>query len=337
MAKFSGQLLHQIRCLAAAALIAAGLALSSPVPVFAQGAPANEISEQQLLNNLKGGVISGRVTIPDTKSGNLIHPAGREWREFRMVTLQWIGAIAIVGMVALLLVFYLWRGKIPIESGRSGRKVVRFNGFERFTHWLTASTFIILGITGLNITFGRNIILPWMGPEAFTAFSEWGKVAHNYLSFAFTIGVVLMFLMWIGQNFPNAVDVEWLKRGGGMTKSHDHPPAYKFNAGQKAIYWFVVLGGATMIVSGFMLMFPFYAGLTIGSMELAQVFHAVVGVLFVAVIIAHIYIGTMGMEGAFEAMGEGTVDVNWAKEHHSLWIEEEMQRGADSARTQPAE
>ena len=105
---------------------------------------------------------------------------------------------------------------MPIEGGRSGRNIVRFTGFERFVHWLTASTFVILGITGLNITFGRALILPWLGPHAFSEWSEWAKYAHNYLSFAFTLGVVLMFLMWIGQNFPTAADVEWLKRGGGM-------------------------------------------------------------------------------------------------------------------------
>jgi len=347
MAKLSSQLLSQVlgqvrshvRLVAGALALALMVAIVTPAPVLAQGGPTAATSEQQLLKQLQGGVISGRVSIPDQKAGNLIHPAGREWREFRMVTLQWIGGVSILGMLALLVIFYMWRGKIKVEGGMSGRKIVRFNGFERFTHWLVASTFVVLGITGLNITFGRGLILPWLGPDAFSAWSEWGKVAHNYLSFAFTIGVVLMFLMWIGNNFPTAVDVNWLKRGGGMGKGHDHPPAYKFNAGQKILYWAVVIGGAAMIVSGFMLMFPFYNGLTIANMETAQVFHAVVGVLFVAMIVAHIYIGTMGMEGAFESMSEGTVDLNWAKEHHSLWVEEEMARGASDpkAMARPAE
>jgi formate dehydrogenase subunit gamma len=289
------------------------------------------------MQQLKGGVIAGQVSIPDKKAGNLIHPAGRDWRTFHTVTLKWIGGIAILGILALLVIFYLWRGTMKIEGGRSGRNMVRFNGFERFVHWLTASTFIILGITGLNITFGRALLLPIMGPEAFSTWSEWGKYTHNYLSFAFTIGVVLVFLTWIGQNFPNAADVEWLKAGGGMGKGGAHPPAHKFNAGQKLLYWFIVIGGAVMIITGYMLMFPFYYGMGVGDMELAEVFHGVVGVLFVALIIAHIYLGTVGMEGAFEAMSEGTVDLNWAKEHHSLWVQEEMGRGAGGARTQPAE
>ena len=337
MAKISSQLLRHIRLLAIASMLAFGVASVTPAPVLAQGGPTAATSEQQLLNNLKGGVIAGQVSIPDKKAANLIHPAGRNWREFRTVTLQWIGGLAILGMIALLVIFYMWRGTMRIEGGRSGRKIVRFTGFERFTHWLTASTFVVLGITGLNITFGRALILPWLGPQAFSAWSEWGKVAHNYLSFAFTLGVVLMFLMWVGQNFPTAADIQWLKMGGGMGKGGGHAPAWKFNAGQKLLYWFVVLGGAAMIVSGFILMFPFYNGMTIGNMELAQVFHGVIGVLFIALIIAHIYLGTLGMEGAFESMSEGTVDVNWAKEHHPLWLEEEMQRGTEGARTQPAE
>jgi formate dehydrogenase subunit gamma len=331
------KLIATIRFIAGALALAFIIATVTPVPVSAQGGPTAATSEQQLMQQLKGGVIAGQVSIPDKKAGNLIHPAGRDWRSFHTVTLKWIGGIAILGMLALLIIFYLWRGTMKIEGGRSGRTIVRFNAFERFVHWLTASTFIILGLTGLNITFGRALLLPWMGPESFSAWSEWAKYAHNYLSFAFTIGVVLVFLMWIGQNFPTAADVEWLKMGGGMGKGGGHAPAHKYNAGQKLLYWFIVIGGAAMIITGYMLMFPFYYGMTVGNMETAEVFHGVVGMLFIALILAHIYLGTLGMEGAFESMSEGTVDLNWAKEHHNLWVEEEMGRGAGGARTQPAE
>ncbi len=332
------KLLASVRIVVGAFALALIIASVAPAPVSAQDkGPVAASSEQQLLQQLKGGVIRGQVSIPDKKSANLIHPAGREWRTFHTVTLKWIGGIAILGMVALLAIFYMWRGTMKIEGGRSGRTIVRFNAFERFVHWLTASTFVILGLTGLNITFGRALLLPIMGPQAFSTWSELAKYTHNYLSFAFTIGVVLMFLMWIGQNFPTAADIEWMKAGGGMGKGNKHAPAYKFNAGQKMLYWFIVAGGAAMIISGYMLMFPFYYGMGVGDMELAQVFHAVVGVLFVALIIAHIYLGTLGMEGAFEAMSNGTVDLNWAKEHHNLWVEEEMKRGASGASAQPAE
>jgi formate dehydrogenase subunit gamma len=285
------------------------------------------VQEQQLLRQLQQ--VQGRITIPDGKAATLIQPGGRDWRQFHEVTLRWIGAIAILGMLALLVIFYLSRGMVRIEAGRSGRTIVRFNAFERFVHWMTATCFIILAISGLNISFGKAILLPLMSPEAFTAWSEWGKYAHNYLSFPFTLGVVLIFLMWITGNIPNRTDSEWIKRGGGIV-GRDHPPAYRFNAGQKMIYWIVVLGGAAMAITGYILMFPFY-GTDVSGMQTAQSVHGVVAVLFVAVMLAHIYIGTLGMEGAFESMGSGEVDVNWARQHHALWLEEEQ------ARTGPAQ
>jgi len=297
---------------------------------------AQSVKEQQLLNALgTGGAIHGRVSIPDQKSGNLIHPAGRDWRQFHEVTLRWIGAIAILGMLVILVAFYLIRGQVKLENGFSGRRIVRFNAFERFVHWMTATCFIILGLTGLNITFGKPLLLPLIGEPGFAEWAQWAKYAHNYLSFPFAIGVFCIFLIWVAGNIPNRVDAEWLKRGGGII-GHDHPPAYRFNAGQKMIYWIVVIGGTLVAASGYLLMFPFYVT-DIEGQQLAQVVHGVIAVLFVAVMLAHIYIGTIGMEGAFEAMGEGTVDVNFAREHHPLWLEQENARtGPNQSQRQPA-
>jgi formate dehydrogenase subunit gamma len=320
--------------LALVALVAAASPLAAQQPTSVNPT-ADSVHEQQLLQRFKE--IQVRGSIPDTKSYVIEHPAGRDWRHFHEVTLRWITAIAILGMLVLLVVFYLWRGMVRIESGRSGRRIVRFNAFERFIHWLTATCFIVLAVTGLNITVGKVLLLPLIGPESFTAWSEWAKYAHNYLSFPFTIGVVVIFFMWIGGNVPNRVDIEWLKRGGGIV-GHDRPPAYRFNAGQKAIYWIQMLAGAAMAISGYLLIFPFY-GTDINAMESAEVAHGIIAMLFIAIMLAHIYIGTIGMEGAFEAMGTGEVDLNWAKEHHSLWVEEELAgRGAAAQpRATPAE
>jgi len=310
------------------------LIVATSIPSNAQqvNPTASSVKEQQLLQELNR--VQGRVSIPDQRSGVLEQPAGRDWREFRNVTLRWIGGIAILGMIAVLVIFYLTRGMVRLESGRSGRSIVRFTAFERFVHWMTATCFVVLAVSGLNITFGRPLLLPLIGLEAFSEWSQWAKYAHNYLSFPFTIGVVMIFLMWISGNIPNKVDVDWMKRGGGLI-GHDHPPAYHFNAGQKAIYWIVVIGGTAAAVTGYQLMFPFYLS-GIEGMQLAQMVHSIVAVLFVAVMLAHIYIGSIGMEGAFEAMGSGTVDVNWARQHHSLWLEEQDARtGANETRPQP--
>jgi formate dehydrogenase subunit gamma len=284
---------------------------------------AQSVKERELLKELDK--IQGRTTLPDARSRVLEQPAGRDWRQFHQVTLRWIAGIAILGMLAVLVLFYLIRGMVRIEAGRSGRTLVRFNAFERFVHWMTASCFIVLAVSGLNITFGREVLTPLVGPETFATWSQWAKYGHNYLSFPFTIGVVLMFLMWIAWNFPSRVDVEWIKEGGGLV-GNKHPPARRFNAGQKVIYWVVVLGGGAAAITGYLLMFPFYAT-DIAGMQLAQMVHGIVGVVFIAVMLAHIYIGTIGMQGAFEAMGKGEVDVNWAQQHHSLWLEKEARKG----------
>ena len=332
------RLLAQARFIIGALVLACVLAVAGPAAAQqpSQVNPtASSVKEQQLLNALRGGgTVDGRVSIPDQKSGTLIQPQGRDWRQFHEVTLRWIGAIAILGMLILLVVFYLVRGQVKLESGPSGRRIVRFNAFERFIHWMTATCFIILAISGLNITFGKPLLMPLIGEPAFAGWSQWAKYAHNYLSFPFTLGVFAIFLMWIAGNIPNKVDVEWVKRGGGIV-GHDHPPAYRFNGGQKMIYWIVVIGGMAVAVTGYLLMFPFYAT-GVQGMQLAQTIHAIVAVLFVAAMLGHIYIGTIGMEGAFEAMGEGTVDVNWAKEHHALWLEQEMARtGPNESQRQP--
>jgi formate dehydrogenase subunit gamma len=258
----------------------------------------------------------------------LMQPAGRTWDYFHEVLLHSAGAIVIVGTIALLALAYLIVGRIRIAEGRSGQKVLRFKAFERFSHWLTAVSFVILGLTGLNITFGKILLLPLVGPEIFSEFSQIAKYLHNFTSFAFVAGLVLITVIFFRDNLLARVDVEWVRQGGGFIKSK-HAPAGRFNAGEKAVFWIALFAGIAVAASGYLLLFPFYVTNILG-MQIAQVVHAVIAVLFVAVILAHIYIGTLGMEGAFEAMGRGEVDLNWAKEHHDLWLQDQLQKGSPS-------
>jgi formate dehydrogenase subunit gamma len=289
---------------------------------------ASAAKEQTLLHEAPR--IEGRIDIPDEKARVLMQPAGREWDHFHEVILHWLGAIVILGMLALLALAYVVLGRIRISAGRSGRKIVRFSGYERFSHWLTAVSFVLLALTGLNITFGKLLLLPAIGPEAFSAFAQTAKYVHNFVSFSFVFGLALIVALWIKDNMPQRVDLDWLKQGGGFIKSK-HAPAGRFNAGEKVVFWFALGAGIAVTVSGFLLLFPFY-WTNIAGMQIAQVVHAVVAVLFVAVILAHIYIGTLGMEGAFEAMGTGEVDLNWAKEHHDLWLADKLAEGRPADR-----
>jgi formate dehydrogenase subunit gamma len=280
---------------------------------------ASVLNEQMLLR--ESARIQGRTELLDKKAGVLEQPAGRNWRYFHEVLLRWIGAIVILGMILVLGIAYLVIGRLRIPGGRTGIMVHRFNSLERFSHWLTATCFVVLALSGLNVTFGKVILLPLIGPEAFSMLSEAAKYVHNFASFPFVLGLILMLAMWTKDNIPRKVDIEWLTQGGGFIKSR-HPTAGRFNAGEKLVFWAALGGGVAVAVSGFLLMFPFYVTNILG-MQIAQVVHSIVAVLFVALIIAHIYIGTLGTEGAFEAMGTGSVDLNWAKTHHGLWLEEE--------------
>ena len=306
------------------------LAIAAAAPAHAQklgpdGAPnptASVVDQQTLLKQAPR--IEGRIDIPDRKAAVLIQPMGRTWDYFHEVLLHRSGAVVILGAIGILALAYLILGRIRIAAGRSGQKILRFKAFERLAHWLTAVSFVILGLTGLNITFGKLVLLPLVGPDMFSDISQAAKYVHNFTSFSFVVGLVLITVIFFRDNLFEKIDLAWIKQGGGFIRSK-HAPAGRFNFGEKLVYWLSVAGGIAVSVSGFLLLFPFY-GTDIAEMQLAQVVHAVVGVLFVALILAHIYIGTLGMEGAFEAMGTGEVDLNWAKEHHDLWLAQQLEK-----------
>jgi formate dehydrogenase subunit gamma len=319
----------------AALILAFGLLI---IPAAAQQGPsgsdptAQAVSEQQLLDKFQK--IEGRVTLPNTAAGLLQQPQGRDYRGFHEGALPWIGGIVTIGMLLVLALFYIIRGSIRTLSGESGVRILRFNAIERLTHWTTATAFIVLAITGLNFIFGKRLLMPLIGPDAFSTWSFWAKYAHDFVAWAFMLGVLVMLVAWAWDNLPDRYDVNWLKVGGGFfdKSGRTNPPAGRFNTGQKLIFWSVVLGGIALSVSGIFMLFPF-AFTDINGMQTAQYVHAGVGILLIGVIIAHIYIGTLGMEGAYEAMGSGTVDLNWAKEHHSAWVEEQQAKA--NGRTPP--
>ncbi|WP_102107033.1 formate dehydrogenase subunit gamma [Oceaniglobus roseus] len=278
----------------------------------------------------------------------LVQDGGMWWLNFRQGPLQEYGLYLLGGTLVLLALFFLIRGRIRIEGPKTGRKLERFKAVERFSHWLLASSFILLGLTGLYSLFGRKVLIPAFGHEAFASSATVAKWIHDNVSWAFMVALVLIFVMWVFENLPHKTDIKWLLKGGGIF-GKGHPPAWKFNAGQKLIFWSVVVFGASISVSGLSMLFPFQFHLFSPTfamlndwgvpgwfdlapfpvdltpqeeMQYAQLWHAIVALVLTAIIFAHIYIGTIGMEGAFEAMGSGEVEEEWAKEHHSLWAEE---------------
>jgi formate dehydrogenase subunit gamma len=289
---------------------------------------AESVTEQQLLQQNRK--IRGRITIPDPKEAILEQPQGRTYRAFHEWVLPWLAAVVIVGTTVALAAFYLVHGPIRLQSRPSGKKIKRFTFVERFTHWLTATSFIVLAITGLNYFLGKRLLPPLMGYDAFATWSQLAKFAHNAFALPFILGLVLMAALWIRNNIPDEYDLNWLKRLGGFL-SGERIPARKFNAGEKLVFWSIVVGGIALTASGIVLLFPFSVA-DIDGIHVAQYVHAIAGTLMIALIIAHIYIGTIGMQGAFEAMYSGEVDLAWAKEHHSVWVAEEQVRTPDGPR-----
>jgi formate dehydrogenase subunit gamma len=312
-----------------------------------------DIYDAEMWRKTPGG-IKGRVSIPDDKAAQLVQFDGEAWRQFHTRALPRNGALAIGGMLALIAAFYVARGRIRIERGWAGRSLLRFGAWERFCHWLLALSFLALALTGLNVVYGRYTLLPLLGAEQFASLLQAGKWLHNSIGFTFMIALLVTAITWIPQNLGGWRDIIWLVKGGGLFVRGSHPPAWKFNAGQKILFWSVMLCGALLSLSGIALLLPFQLPLfaktfallnmagyrlptelsPVQEMQYAATWHGIIALALITLVIAHIYIGTLGMQGAFVAMGSGQVDVNWAKEHHSLWADQElalMERLADAA------
>ncbi|NNK78655.1 MAG: formate dehydrogenase subunit gamma [Litoreibacter sp.] len=294
----------------------------------------------------------------------LMQDGGMWWLEFREGPLMKFAGYALVGTIALLALFFLVRGRVRIDGEITGRTIERFKAVERFGHWLLASSFIVLGLTGLITLFGRKFLIPTFGHEAFSTVAVASKWVHNNISWAFMIALVMIFVMWVIHNLPDRTDIKWLLKGGGLFGG-GHPPAKKFNAGQKLIFWSVIVLGTSISLTGLSLLFPFELPMFAATfeklnatglpqmlgfgelstllapheeMQYAQLWHALVSFVLMAIIIAHIYIGSIGMEGAFDAMGSGEVEEQWAREHHSLWVEEVKAKEGDAPKAaSPAE
>lgn len=265
------------------------------------------------------GRLDGFTSYQNPELGFVVAPGGRSWRDFRSGWSPWIlGILIVLALLAVLGLFFVV-GSTTGERDPQGRRVPRFGFVDRVVHWTTAIAFVLLALTGLTLVFGRWLIQPLIGDRAFGSLAQAGLVTHNALGFVFLLGILLMTVMWIRQNIPDRVDLEWFKRGGGIL-TKEHIPAGKFNGGQKAIFWITVLGGLAMGASGILLLLPI-ATIGMGGMQVAHGIHTIVAALMIATIIGHVYLGTVGVAGAFDAMWKGHVDRQWARVHHPLWLE----------------
>jgi len=260
----------------------------------------------------------GKVSLPNPQAGVLVQSQGDNWRALRNGPILYYGGILLLVAVGGILVFFLIRGRIRIEGGRSGETLPRFTLTERIIHWFVACNFILLAVTGLFLMFGKYLLTPIIGKEAFGVIANASLQSHNLFGPLFIFGIVAMFVVYVRDNGFNKVDLQWIAKGGVLNTGH--VSLEKNNFGEKIWLWMAVIGGAAMSVTGVMMLFPWLP--TLEQLQWANIIHVVIAIGLSAVALGHIYIGTLGVEGALEGMTKSEVDVNWAKEHHDLWAEE---------------
>lgn len=346
------------RSLLLAAALAVGAAAQAqqaqPAPAAPKGPPAGfvapaepkpgesnaERAKSQPGNNApfwsavrESGKQAGYVSLPGVEKGVLIQEfvqypgskfttAGEAWRQVRN---RWIipygGALVVI--VALAIALFYWRKGRLGHAEAGGRAIERFTPFERAAHWSNAIAFVVLAVSGLVMAFGKFFLLPVLGATLFGWLTYALKTAHNFAGPLFAVSLLIVFLTFVRDNLPKAHDAVWLRKGGGLLSGQE-VPSHRFNAGEKLVFWGgVLLLGAIVVGSGLVLdmLIPGMA-YTRGEMQIAHMIHAVAAVLMMAMFLGHIYIGTIGMKGAYSAMRTGYVSEAWAREHHELWAED---------------
>lgn len=268
----------------------------------------------------RDGDVTGTTQVRSPGAEVLVNVSGQAWREYRMQELIPRASIAIFVVLVVIAVFRLLRGRIMLESGRSGLRILRFTTNQRIAHWTTAILFSVLGLTGLILLLGRSFLIPVFGAQGFGTIASSAKFLHDYLGPVFMFALTWLFVLFVRDNIPSPkVDFQWLLKGGGLFGTHAHAPRY--NGGEKLWFWLASIVGLAVIVSGMVLDFPIF-GQTRATMELYHWVHSIGAIVLIVVSFGHIYMGTAALEATFEVMKTGYCDSNWAKEHHDLWYEE---------------
>tara|TARA_R110001606_G_scaffold361754_7_gene515254 strand:+ start:168488 stop:169504 length:1017 start_codon:yes stop_codon:yes gene_type:complete len=273
--------------------------------------------------NTKGySAVKGRET------NELIQGSGQNWRQLRNGPIATYGSWLIGFTLAVLALFYMWRGKVELTHPRTGQTIERWTLNERRMHWLTAGLFVILGITGMSLLYGRLVLIPLFGHHGFSAYAEIAKWVHNVLGPVFMVSLLSMIVVWFKNNFLNKIDLEWFKAFGGMV-GDKHPSAEKLNGGEKLWFWTLATVGVALCLTGLVLDFPNFDQER-EIIQISHLIHVLTALILTSFAFGHIYIGTIGTEGALEGMVTGQVDTAWAEQHHDLWVKSVLNKESDS-------
>ena len=258
------------------------------------------------------------TSIKGRETGVLVQTYGETWRQLKNGWITPIAGWLIAAVVVMIGVFYKWHGSVKVHGEPTGRLIERFTPFERYTHWVVAISFVILGISGLVMMLGKYVLLPVIGYTLFAWLAQLSKHLHNFVGPVFVVSLLMFIVMFAKDNLPRLYDIKWFANLGGMI-SGGHVPSGRFNAGEKVWFWIgVVVLSLIVSASGLVLLFPNFDQVRAVMIE-ANVVHAVAAGAVTAISLGHIYLGTIGLDGAYEAMRNGYVDETWAKEHHEYW------------------
>ena len=278
------------------------------------------------------------IQAPVQYPGSRRTTAGEAWRQVRN---NWIipygGALLLIMLGALALVYFT-RGPLGVHGSETGRKIERFTPFERSAHWANAIAFSILAISGLVMAFGKFILLPVTGLTLFGWLAYVLKNLHNFAGPVFAVSLVIIFLTFLRDNWPQRGDLTWLlKIGGFFDKNGIEPPSHRFNVGEKVVFWGGVFLLGIIVVGSGLVMDQLIPGVEYvrSTMQITSMIHGVAAVLMMTVFMLHIYLGTIGMTGAYSAMRTGYVDETWAREHHGYWYEDIRAGRIPAQRSQP--
>jgi formate dehydrogenase subunit gamma len=262
---------------------------------------------------------AGITTIKGVESGVLIQTEGNAWRQWRNGPVTILGGLMLLGVVGSILLFHAWKGMLRLSSKPTGRKIQRFTTSERLIHNVVAGSFVLLGIGGVLMLFGKHIAVPFLGHTVFAFLMQILKPVHNFIGLVFFVALLAMILMWAKDNVWDNIDAEWIRRAGGLI-DRSHVPSGRFNFGEKTWFWFgVTILGLAVSVSGILLDFPSVLELR-SNLVVANLIHAIGALLMIMLALGHIYMGTIGVEGAMQSMKTGQVDEAWAQEHHEAWF-----------------
>jgi len=285
-----------------------------------------EVSDSDTWRQIREG-IAGYSAVKGQETDVLIQGSGQNWRQLRNdVIARYLGILVSLTLLFFGL-FYFFRGPIKLTQSRTGITLLRWSTFERVIHWCTALVFILLALTGLIILYGRSLLIPLIGHELFSTLATYSKLTHNLSGPFFLIGLLFMFFMWVKDNIPNRIDIAWFKAFGGLIGSQ-HPSAERMNAGEKSWFWLLAFAGIIVSATGLILDFANF-GQDRFIMQVCHLLHTLSACLLMIGAIGHIYIGTLGTEGAFEGMKNGRVDSTWAKQHHDLWYDKIKEKEPD--------